>query len=227
MSAERFVLFGADHLAGLGAALVASVVLSLWLRHASPRTARRIRIGLAACLLLGTAAYLLVEALAGTLSPRDFLPLHLCDLAVFVAAWALLRRTAIAYELLYFWGLTGTLLALGTPAVWYGFPDWRCMSFFALHGSVVASAAALTLGCGMRPRPGAPLRVLLWTNAYAAVVAVLNLLFDTNYLFLRGKPDTPTLLDAFGPWPWYILTCEAVALVLFLLLDLPFRIGRR
>jgi uncharacterized membrane protein YwaF len=35
-----------------------------------------------------------------------------------------------------------------------------------------------------------------------------------------------SLLKVLGPWPWYIVSCAGIALVAFVLLDLPFRPGR-
>jgi len=46
-------------------------------------------------------------------------------------------------------------------------------------------------------------------------------------MFLRAKPDTPTLLDDLGPWPWYILSATALGLALFAILDAPFRLRQR
>ena len=113
------------------------------------------------------------------------------------------------------------------PDVEVGFPDPAFLSFFALHGLVVASAAVLVFGFGCRPRPGAPRRVFLLTNAYAAVVGLVDLALGANFLFLCRKPAAPTLLDWFGPWPAYLLVADALAGILFLALDLPFRAGRR
>ena len=50
--------------------------------------------------------------------------------------------------------------------------------------------------------------------------------FGTDYFFLRAKPADPSLLDFLGPWPWYILSTEGVALILFLLIYLPVRRSR-
>lgn len=217
-----FVLFGLDHVAAL--TLIASEAAGLCLvvrRRPQGRLARAVRLGLCSLLIGGTAATLVRWAEDAPLSVWDILPLHLCDALILVAALALLTRRQILYELLYFCGCGGTLLALLTPDVQVAFPDWRFVSYFLLHGLVVVSALTLTLGFRMQPRQ--PWRAFLILNAYAAAAAVVNAAFGTNYLFLRRKPGAPTPLDWFGPWPVYILAAEVLGLALFLVLDLPFR----
>jgi len=207
----RFQLFGADHLAALLLTAVAAAVLVRASRHQ-----RSICFGLAGFLALATAAYLAVESTVRPLDALDFAPLHLCDMAIFVAIYALLSRSRPASELLYYWACSGTLLAMITPDVWYAFPHRHFIAYFALHGGVVIAALVLTFGLRIRPRR--PWRALLLTNAYALLVLIVNLIFGTNFLYLMAKPSSPTLLDYFGPWPIYLLTVELIALAIFWLL---------
>jgi uncharacterized membrane protein YwaF len=64
---------------------------------------------------------------------------------------------------------------------------------------------------------------MIFVNIYAAFIGGFDYFFKTNYMFLCSKPLPVTLLTYLGPWPWYILACEGVALVLFALLYLPYR----
>ena len=218
-----FVLFGRDHLLALALTAAAAAALSLLARRWSRRAGFVLRAGVAAALLAATAGTLVAWSRERPLGLFDVLPLHLCDFLILVAAFALLTRAQAAYELLYFWGGAGTLLALASPDVHAGFPDWRFVSFFLLHGLVVVAAVVLTWGFSLRPQPGAPWRALAITNAYALAVGLFNVAFGTNFLYLRHKPSAPTLLDWMGPWPVYILAADVLAAALFWLLDAPFR----
>jgi len=221
-----FERFGLEH----GVTLALLVATALLLTTAARRNRRgvgrihaAIRYPLAA-ILVGGLGFALADALPlRGLDWFDVLPLELCDLAVLVAVWALLSRSPLACELLYFWGLSGTLIAMLTPDVDRGFPDSRCLSFFALHGSVAVAAVVMVFGAGVRPRPGANLRVFWITNAYAALAGLIDAMAGKNYLYLRSKPSQPTILDVMGPWPWYILAADALAFVLFWVLMAPFR----
>jgi hypothetical integral membrane protein (TIGR02206 family) len=221
----RFVLFGAAHLAVLAIVGVAAGTLP-WLlrRRAALRAPARIALALALAGL--TALYLVSLSRLGPLSIWDVVPLHLCDFLILVALLALFTLNQTACELVYFWGGTGTLLATVTPDLVFGWPDWRFVVYFGLHGAVVVTASCVAFGLGRPPRPGAALRVFLLTNAYAAVVAVVDVVWGMNFLYLRAKPSVPTLLDGLGPWPLYLMVVEALALGLFVLLEAPLRLAQ-
>jgi hypothetical integral membrane protein (TIGR02206 family) len=219
----RFRLFGPDHLAALGlTALAAGAFVRAVRRDPRGRAALLARAGLVVLLAAAVVAFLLREAIHRPLQVWDFLPLHLCDFLILLAAYALVTLRPGACELLYFWS-GGTLLAMLTPDLAVGFPEPYFFLYFALHGGVVSSAAVVVWGFGRRPGPRSPWRAFSWTLAYAAAVGAFNLAFGTNFLFLCRKPEQPTLLDLFGPWPLYLLTTALVALVLFHLMAWPFR----
>jgi hypothetical integral membrane protein (TIGR02206 family) len=222
VSPAAFRLFGPDHRAALAAVGCVGALLCTAARR-GPRASRAVRIGLATVLLALTALTVVEAARERPLTIWDVLPLHLCDAAIFLAVFALLTLRAGACELLWFWAGGGTTLAMITPDLVRGAPDWGFLSFFALHGSVVAAAAVPPLALGIRPRPGAPWRALLATNAYALVVAGIDFAFGENFLYLRARPAAWTLLDWLGPWPIYLVACEILAVGIFLLLYLPFR----
>ena len=223
-----FRRFGLEHAAAVVLVAAIAALLSYAVRrgHGSPRRVEvAVRTVLAAFLAGGLGFALVASLPLRGLDWLDILPLHFCDLAVLVAVWALATRRQTACEILYFWGLTGTSIAMLTPDLDRGFPDSHCVSFFALHGGVAASAAVMAFGVGVRPRPRSNLRVFWMTNVYAAAIAAVDVLANENYLYLRAKPSQPSILDWMGPWPWYILAADALAFVLFAALTVPFGKG--
>ena len=217
-----FVLFGAAHVVAMAIVALVSVVL-VWTVRVRPHLAPLVRAGLFAGIAVLVAFELAVAAREGWLTVKTFLPLELCDAAMLLALATLAHPRAATAELLYFWAGSGTLLAIVTPELPWGFPRWEFVVFLGLHGLVLAAAALLVFGLGLHPRPGAPRRAFLLTAGWAAFVAAVNGALGTNFMYLRRKPAAPTPLDWMGPWPVYILSGAAVALVLFHLLALPFR----
>jgi hypothetical integral membrane protein (TIGR02206 family) len=219
MQGAPFELLSPAHvltLVAIGATAAALVVAVRRWRGAE----RAIRIALAAVLAAATAVYFAV------LLPRGWtvwhvLPFHLCDFLILVAAVALLTGRPLACELLYFWGCSGTALAMVTPDVLHAWPAAEFISYFTLHGAVVVSALVMT--AWRVPRRGAPWRAWVALNLYAAAVGAIDLASGENFLFLRARPPSATPLDWMGPWPVYILVADAIALGLFLALDLPWR----
>lgn len=169
--------------------------------------------------------YLLAGGQPGSVWQRS-LPLQLCDVAIFVAAVALWTRRRWFVEVTYFWGLAGTIQALLTPDLPQHFPTYPYFQYYVAHGGVVCAALLLVVGLRLHPRPSAALRVAAVTIAYAAVVGLIDVLTQSNYMYLRSKPPSGTLLDVLGPWPVYIFGAAAVGALLFAVLDAPFRLRR-
>lgn len=158
---------------------------------------------------------------------KENLQLNLCAITIVLLMIVLVNKNERLYEIAYFWGLAGATQAILTPDIGqYGFPHFRFFQFFLSHGSIVAVIIYLAAVEGLRPKKGSVKRVFLITNAYAAIVFVINYFLGTNYLFISRKLETASALDLLGPWPWYILSLEGVALVLFTLVYSPFFFSR-
>ncbi|MBE0695620.1 MAG: TIGR02206 family membrane protein, partial [Anaerolineaceae bacterium] len=95
---------------------------------------------------------------------------------------------------------------------------------FLSHGGIVTAAIFMTVVEGYRPTWKSLGRTLLYMNIYMGIVGLINYLIGSNYLFIAHKPETASLIDVLGPWPWYLLALEGIGLVLFTLLYVPFAI---
>jgi hypothetical integral membrane protein (TIGR02206 family) len=169
--------------------------------------------------------YLLMGGVPGNRLAQS-LPLQLCDVAIFVAAAALWTRNRLLVEVTWFWGLAGTLQALLTPDLPQHFPSYPYFQYYIAHGGVVGAALLLVVGMRLHPRPWSVVKVAGISLAYAAFVGLVDAITASDYMYLRSKPQSATLLDVLGPWPVYILSATAIGFVLFAVLDAPFRIRK-
>jgi len=216
-----FVLFGPIHVFTLALIAAVAIVLPLLVRRLGPDAARSVALLLAALLLVQEVADVSLQLVRRGPSVQ-LLPLHLCSLAVFVTAWMLVSRNPRVFEIAYFWALAGTTQALATPDLRMGFPDPAYVLFFTGHGLVIVGVLYGILALGLRPTGLSVLRVALITLALAVLVFGVNLALGTNFMYLMAKPAGASLLDWFGPWPWYWLGLAGVASVSFGLLYMPF-----
>jgi hypothetical integral membrane protein (TIGR02206 family) len=220
-----FEPFSSSHAVAVGIGAVAIAVLVAAGRRGGALQQWALAILAFFCL----AAYPLTQlawALGG--DPIDLesaLPLHLCGIVAIVAGFALLTRRPTLCELTYYWGLAASLQGLLTPAIDYDFPHPVFVTFFLHHGAIVGGALFLPLALGWRPRRPlwrTFLRAVLWTELYVVVMLPLNCALGTNFGFLARKPDNPSLLDHLGPWPYYLLSVQAIGLLALGALTLPF-----
>lgn len=217
-----FDLFGPPHLGALAMLLVLNISL-LQLRGASEEARRIARVALAAVLIANEVAYHVWAWSTGTWTLQTMLPLHLCSVFVWLSVYMLLTRNPRVYEFAYFLGIAGPLQALITPdAGMYGFPHFRFFQTLIAHGLILTAALFMTVVEGHRPTRRSLIRVVVGMNIYILFVAVANILLGSNYLFVLGKPETASIVDFLGPWPWYILAMEIIGFINCLVLYAPF-----
>ncbi len=214
-----FHLYGTSHQAALAVTLLVFIFM---LALARTRFAPIVEKTLGTLLLLLFPISLIGHAWSGTLNAQTLLPLQYCDIACIAGGIALWTRRQFCCEVLYFFGLAGTLQGLLTPALVVDFPSASYVFFFLLHGGVPIAAVYVVTAMRHRPQPGAVRRVMTFSVAWYAVIAVVNYALGTNYAFQCTKPPQASLFDQLGPWPWYNFVAIGVGLVFYSVLYLPF-----
>lgn len=221
-------LFGAGHLITLGivAAMVAFLIWG-WKdpSDAAKRNARFVMVGL---ILVIKTSWHSWNVYYDNWSIQHHLPLHLCAVTAWCSVYILLTRSYRVYEIVYFVGIAGATQALLTPeADMYALPHFRAVQTFAGHGMIVIALVYMTTIEGFRPTWSSIWKTMLVANVYMVAVTGINYLIGSNYMYTMRKPSAASVLDLMGPWPWYLIPAELLALSLFVLLYLPFVVKDR
>lgn len=214
---EPFELFGTSHVVLLlvVAAVTAAVIVGGRRIAASRR--RVIRRVAAVVLLLNTLGWHAWNIAVGSWNVETMLPLHLCSVLSLVAVVALWTGHGWLGVATFLLGSPGALQALLTPEVApYGFPHYRVLQSWTQHGLLFVAGFWIVFAEGNRPTFRQTVQVWAALHALAAATFTINAVIGSNYLFLNGKPDYPTVLDMLPPWPAYLLVLEALVVVLML-----------
>lgn len=221
-----FQLFSLQHLAAI-ATLLLLIGYFFWLRkHPSEKAEKVTRWTMASLLIVNEFGWHLWNLVNGTWTVQTMLPLHLCSVFVFLSAIMLVTRSYGIFEFAFFLGIAGAMQAFLTPDLGsYSFPHFRYFQVFVSHGLIIASALYMLIVEHMRPTWKSLLKVVIVGNLYYVALFFLNRALGSNYMYTSHKPETASLLDVLGPWPWYLLVIEGMAAVVFLLFYAPFAIS--
>ena len=158
----------------------------------------------------------LVRVFTGFYSIRKDLPLQLCSIGVYLAAFTLVSRKKIFFDLIFYWGFVGATNAILTPDG--NLFELRIFFFYsqAYHAALIFAVLWLMIKYDMRMRYGSILKVVISTNIIVVLLSILNYALDSNYMFLRQIPDSvsPFLM---GEWPVYIIMVQVFSIILVVL----------
>jgi hypothetical integral membrane protein (TIGR02206 family) len=168
-----------------------------------------------------------------TLWPSRFqydtsLPLHICDLMMFIAPGALLLRWRSLRAMTYFWGLGLSSLSFVYPDLHFGPADFQFWVFWAGHAGIIGPAIYDISARGFRPHWGDWLFAVKFTIGYVAIIFPVDAIFHLNYGYIGQSYQGPrSPIDSLGPWPWRVPLMFLMAMVIMVLLAVPWMVGRR
>ncbi len=195
-------------------------VLLAFLGRRTPSERRRLRLArLLSLVLSGTViGWTLLRLRLGVFDHRTDLPFDICNMLALAAPLYAWRPRQRVFEIVHLWVLAGTLQAVLTPHLEEGFPHFTFFKYWIVHGGLIVFVIYLAVAFQLFPTLRSVGRAFLWLQGYGLFVLAGNLLLGANYVYLLGKPPTASALDYLGPWPYYLLVVEGVALLLFLLI---------
>jgi hypothetical integral membrane protein (TIGR02206 family) len=217
---ESFQLFSASHLVMIFSFIFSAFILFICREFINRRDI--IRFTLAGFLLISELSLYVWYVFTGVWNPIDSLPLQLCSISLLLSIFMLLTRNYFLFEITYFLGVGGAIQAILTPELGYDFPHYRYFHFFIAHIAIILASFYMIWYEDVKPTIHSVWKAFGVLNIIALFVYFVNRITGGNYMFLARKPTNPSMLDYLGPYPWYIVSLEVVALGVFLLLYFPF-----
>jgi len=210
-----FIFMGFDHSLSILIFLFLSFIIPYYAKkHLSERQQHIVGSIIGVLVASGYLSWLILELLGGTYSSKLHLPFHLCRTANLLVLIVLVFRSYLAYEIVFFWGLT-VIHAVITPDILQGFPHFHFIRYWLSHQLMIIGILYATFVYDIRPRKKSIYVSFVALLIFMLVTIPVNLLLDANYFWISGKPPVDTVLDYFGPWPWYIVISAILALLHF------------
>ena len=167
-------------------------------------------------------------ALPGQFDLSVSLPLHLCDLTVWVGAVALLAPSRIARNLMYFWGLGLSTQAFFTPTLQQGAGQMEYWLFWVQHTQIVGVGLYVVVVDGFRPTLRDLGAINIATLGYLGAMLAVDVPLGVNYGYVgNAEPEHDTIIQRLGPWPlrlvWIVLIVETVFVLMWVIWPLGLR----
>jgi hypothetical integral membrane protein (TIGR02206 family) len=218
-----FEMFSGSHIVIISILLLVSVCIFLNRNKLMDEKWRNTEIAVAITLIIMELTYHSWMFLNGSWNVSHAIPLELCSISLILTVVLLLTRKKLIYEILLFTALLGATQALLTPALNYDFPHFRFFHFFYTHLMIIWVPLYFTWAKGYRPTILSVLKLFIFLNVLMPIIMLINKLVEGNYMYLSHKPDSASLMDVLGPYPWYILSLEGLLIGLSLIVWLIFR----
>ena len=224
-SLNRVQILSLEHVVPIALALIISIVLIRYASIISSESQQRLIHYLAIFISVSVIAFHVYSTLTTDYNIRADLPLYLCSfLAILIPVFTHYRRYWM-FEILVFWVIAGTLQGVITPDIAEGFPNLDYFRYWIVHLGLLIVVFYNIFVFKLKPKFKSVFKSFLALQFYVLMIMGINYILDANYLYLNAKPESASLLDYFGNWPYYIIVAQLIIIPLFILVYLPFYIS--
>lgn len=211
MNDRTFVLFGTSHVMAVILCIVLIAVtvhaLSLLSDPARERALHWIRWLVVLDLVVWRGLFLLMHQFR----IASDLPVAVCSVSGILLAVYLWHPKQAIFDVLFYWILIGSSLALLMPDLVEPFPSLRFISLFLTHAVNLFGLFYLIVIRRDAPSKQSDSLAFRALAAYALLFALpVDRALHANYLFMLSPPRMDfSVLELLPPWPWYWLVMLA------------------
>lgn len=216
---KTFQPFGLPHTLMIAFYLIGIIILIIYTPRLKPTTINAIQGSLLTILVTSELSYQAWGIINGTWNPREFLPFQLCSIAGIIAMLALWTKNYKLIQITFFIGIFPSFLAVITPELQQGYPQFRFWQFFIHHSILSWASLFLILAFPVRLTIKKTLETYLYLLCYATIIGfIINPIVHANFLFLARTPSANTPLSLLGNGIWYYINLCLVGILVFLFL---------
>ncbi len=221
-----FKHFSPLHLAWIAFFLVSCIVVSFFYRKCGEVGRKRFRFTVGGLIILSEILKTAV-LLATGLWTKNYLPLHLCPINVFLVAVHMFKPTKTIDNFLYTICIPAAIMAILFPT-WTKLPFLNFMHIrsFLGHILLVLYPLMLTVGGDIKPRARLIPKCLLLLVGMAIPVGIFNYFFDTNYMFLMEAEKGNPLYWFAQNWGNHLLGFPVLLAAVLIIMYAPIEIYR-
>lgn len=216
-----FKLYDSTHLLWLGALVMLCTICTIIYKKLNAKKRNIMRICIASFVFVLETAKNCVAFAVGDFHVGH-IPFHLCGINVLLITFCILKRNKTVENFLYYIGIPGAMLALLTPD-WVNMP---CLNYFHIHSFLihiflVLYPFILVASGDLKPDLKSMPKCILLLIGFAIPALILNLIFNTNFMFLMDTAGIGFLQmfkEIFGAHQWAF---PILLPVIMLIMSLP------
>lgn len=222
-----FGLFSLTHVLWLGAFAVLTIACCLHYRSLGD-AGRSIWREVMAVLLVADELFKQICLLLGGRWLPEYLPLHLCSVNIFLAAWHALRPGKLSGNFLYTVCIPGALAALLFPS-WSSLPVANFMHIhsFTVHMLLAMYPIVLTAAGDIRPDVKYVPKCVGILLIMAAIAWVINPMLNANFFFMAEAGEGNPLYWFEQNWGNHLLGFPVLVTAIVAVMHGPWIIARR
>lgn len=217
-SIEPFKLFGTAHIV----TVIIMVIIGILIIGISKRRggSKLLKWFLITNLIGMDLAYRIWSGFYEIKSISGLLSVHISSVSVLLSVIVLIKFNQKIFDVLFYWAILLVPQAIITPGIYrYGFPHLRFFHILWIHFLVVYAVVYLIMVDKKRLSKVSLKRALIVTHIYGLFIFIVNITFDTNYMFIGKKSSVPSVIEFLGPWPYYIFVLDVILIILFIVLN--------
>lgn len=219
---QRVLILSWEHLLPIGFAVIFTIALMRYAKTLSAEIQQRLIHYFAVFIAVFVLGFHIYHMVFQDYNFSTDLPLYLCSLLGILIPIYTYYRNYWMFEILVFWIIAGTLQGVITPDIAEGFPSFDYFRYWIVHLGLLIVIFYSIFIFKLKPTFKSVFKSFLALQVYVVLMIGINYILNANYFYLNRKPESASVLDYFGDWPYYIIVGQLIIIPVFLVVYLPF-----